>query len=80
MHGEEGLKRWTKFWMTEASQKDPKKVFDEFRKSLRKDISYRAARATLYKFGFVNVKTYDSGKTTYQDLFGDRLSADLGWI
>ena len=48
MPGKEGLKRWTKFWMTEASQKDPKKVFDEFRKILGKDISYRTARAAVY--------------------------------
>ena len=48
MLGEEGLNRWTKFQMTDDDQKDPKKVFDEFKKSLGKDISYRTARATLY--------------------------------
>ena len=49
MPGKEGLKRWTKFWMTEASQKDPKTMcLHEFRKILGKDISYRTARATLY--------------------------------
>ena len=48
MLGEEGLNRWTKFQMTDDDQKDPKKVFDEFKKSLGKDISFRTARATLY--------------------------------
>ena len=48
MLGEEGLNRWTKSQMTDDDQKDPKKVFEEFKKSLGKDISYWTARATLY--------------------------------
>ena len=47
MMGEEGLNRWTKFSMLDEDKKNPKKVFEEFKKSLGKDISYRTARATL---------------------------------
>ena len=48
MLGGEGLNRWTKFQMTEESQKDPKNIFAEFKKSLGQDISHRTGRATLY--------------------------------
>ena len=34
MLGEEDLNRWTKFQMTDNDQKDPKKVFQEFKKYL----------------------------------------------
>ena len=48
MVGEQEINRWTKFQMTDDDQKDPKKVFEEFKKSLGKDISYWTVRATLY--------------------------------
>ena len=48
MLGDEGLSRWTKFDISPDDRKDPKNVFEKFRESLGKDISYRTARATLY--------------------------------
>ena len=49
MLGDEGLSRWNKFKMSAADKKDPAKVFQAFRDSFGKDVSYRTARATLYK-------------------------------
>ena len=49
MLGDEGLSRWKKFNMSDEDKKDPEKVFKEFRDSFGKDVSYRTARATLYK-------------------------------
>ena len=48
MLGDEGLSRW-KSKMSEAERKDPDKVFDKFRDSFGRDVSYQTARATLYK-------------------------------
>ena len=49
MLGDEGLSRWKKFNISDADKEDPKKVFKEFCDSFGKDVSYRTARATLYK-------------------------------
>ena len=49
MLGDEGLSRWNKLKMSAADKKDPDKVFQAFRDSFGKDVSYHTARTTLYK-------------------------------
>ena len=44
-----GLSRWNKFKMSAEDRKDPDKVFAKFCDSFGRDVSYRTARATLYK-------------------------------
>ena len=68
MLGDEGLSRWTQFNMTEADKKDPEKVFQRFRESFGKDVSFRTARAQLYN----NFRQKDKETITELDL---RLSA-----
>ena len=49
MLGDEGLSRWNKFKLTDEQMKQPVNVFKVFHDSLGKDISFRTARAKLYK-------------------------------
>ena len=55
MLGDEGLSRWNKFKLTDKQMKQPVNVFKVFCDSLGKDISFRTARAKLYKIS-VNIK------------------------
>ena len=48
MLGDEGLSRWSKFKLSDDDKKKPDTVFQKFKDSLGKDISFRTARATLY--------------------------------
>ena len=59
MLGDEGLSRWNKFKLSDEKKKNPKEVFQEFRDSFGRDVSYWTARATLYKKKTLRSWIYD---------------------